>query len=63
MRILSLDLGIKSMGACISDKLNIIPTPLENFFFKENHFNEAIFHFMNNRGEVEGRNKDKNYQI
>jgi len=42
MRILSLDLGIKSMGICITDELNIIAIPLKNFFFEERNFDEAI---------------------
>lgn len=33
MRIISIDLGFKTMGICISDKLNLIPIPLNNFFY------------------------------
>ena len=42
MRILSLDLGTKSVGVCISDELNIIAVPLKNFFFEENDFAAAL---------------------
>ena len=35
MRILALDLGIKTLGISISDDLQIIAQPLENYFFEE----------------------------
>ncbi len=38
MRILSLDLGIKSLGICVSDPSNIIAIPLENFMFERGNF-------------------------
>lgn len=39
MRILGLDLGTKTCGISISDKTNIIATPLETIKFKENDYN------------------------
>lgn len=33
MRILSLDLGTKSLGSCVSDPSNIIAIPVENYIF------------------------------
>lgn len=42
MRILSLDLGTKSLGICISDEMNIIAIPLENFIFEENDYKVAV---------------------
>ncbi len=41
MRILALDLGIKSLGSCISDPSNIIAIPLENFMFDRGEFKIA----------------------
>lgn len=41
MRILSLDLGIRSLGSCISDASNIIAIPLENFIFERGEFDIA----------------------
>ena len=38
MRILSLDLGIRSLGICISDESNIIAIPLENYIFERGNF-------------------------
>lgn len=38
MRILSLDLGIRSLGICISDASNIIAIPLENYIFERGNF-------------------------
>jgi len=35
MRIIALDLGIKSLGIAISDDAKIIAIPLENFLFEE----------------------------
>ncbi len=34
MRILALDLGIKSLGIALSDPTNLIAIPQENFFFE-----------------------------
>ncbi len=42
MRILSLDLGIKSLGVCVSDPSNIIAIPLENFMFEREEWEVAI---------------------
>ncbi len=42
MRVLSLDLGTKSLGSCISDKSNLIAVPLENFLFEENVYKDAL---------------------
>ncbi len=42
MRILSLDLGVKSLGFCVSDEKNIIAIPLENFIFERNDFDQAL---------------------
>ncbi len=42
MRILSLDLGIKSLGVCVSDPSNIIAIPLENFMFEREKWEVAI---------------------
>ncbi len=41
MRVLSLDLGTKSLGICISDPSNIIAIPLENFMFDEQDWDAA----------------------
>ncbi len=41
MRILSLDLGVKSLGVCVSDASNIIAIPLENFMFEREDWNTA----------------------
>lgn len=42
MRILSLDLGTKSLGSCISDKNNLIAIPLENYIFENENYEQAI---------------------
>lgn len=42
MRILSLDLGTKSLGVCVSDETNIIAIPVENFLFEEGKYSLAI---------------------
>ncbi len=47
MRVISLDLGEKSLGICISDELGIIPIPVENFIFERNNFNIASQHIIN----------------
>ena len=41
MRILSLDLGVKSLGSCVSDELNIIAIPIENYLFERGNFEIA----------------------
>lgn len=41
MRILSLDLGVKSLGVCVSDPSNIIAIPVENFMFERGDFDDA----------------------
>ncbi len=41
MRILSLDLGIKSLGVCVSDPSNIIAIPLENYMFEREDWDAA----------------------
>jgi putative Holliday junction resolvase len=46
MRIISLDLGSKSLGIAVTDSLQMIVNPLENFFFKENNFNIALAKIM-----------------
>ena len=46
MRIIALDLGEKSLGICISDELQIIPIPLENYFFDRFDFNQASIHIL-----------------
>lgn len=42
MRILSLDLGIKSLGVCVSDNSNIIAIPIENFMFEREDWESAL---------------------
>ena len=42
MRIASLDLGVKSMGICISDEMKVIAIPLENFTFEHGDLNKPI---------------------
>ena len=42
MRILSLDLGIKSLGISVSDPSNIIAIPLENYIFERGDFNYPL---------------------
>ncbi len=46
MRIISLDLGEKSLGICISDELGIIPIPVENYIFERNNFKVASKHII-----------------
>ncbi len=41
MRILSLDLGVKSLGVCVSDPSNIIAIPLENYMFEREDWEAA----------------------
>lgn len=40
-RIVALDLGEISMGVAISDEMKIIPTPLENYMFERDNFEQA----------------------
>lgn len=42
MRILSLDLGVRSLGSCVSDPNNIIAIPVENFIFKRENYDLAL---------------------
>ncbi len=42
MRVLSLDLGTKSLGICVSDERNIIAIPLENFMFDTYDWDAAL---------------------
>lgn len=42
MRVLSLDLGTKTLGICVSDKLNIIAIPVENFEFETEEYSVAV---------------------
>lgn len=42
MRVLSLDLGVKSLGVCVSDERNIIAIPLENFMFEREEWDIAV---------------------
>ncbi len=42
MRILSLDLGIRSLGICVSDPSNIIAIPVENYIFEREDWNAAL---------------------
>ncbi len=41
MRILSLDLGLASLGVCVSDPSNIIAIPVENFRFEREDWETA----------------------
>lgn len=41
MRILSLDLGSKSLGVCVSDPSNIIAIPIENYMFEREDWETA----------------------
>ncbi len=41
MRVLSLDLGSKSLGVCVSDQSNIIAIPVENYIIKEDDWEDA----------------------
>ena len=42
MRILSVDLGIKSLGIAISDKTNTIATPVGVLFFEKENYAKAV---------------------
>lgn len=42
MRVLSLDLGTKSLGSCVSDEMNLIAMPIENFMFDNEDYNLAF---------------------
>lgn len=41
MRIISIDLGEISLGVAITDKTNTIATPLENYMFKREDYEQA----------------------
>ncbi len=42
MRILSLDLGVRSLGICVSDASNIIAIPVENYIFEREDWDAAL---------------------
>lgn len=42
MRILAIDLGIKSLGTCVSDESNSIAIPVENYIFDREDYPSAI---------------------
>lgn len=42
MRILGVDLGIKSLGIAISDKTNTIATPVGVLFFEKENYAKAV---------------------
>ncbi len=42
MRILSLDLGVRSLGICVSDPSNIIAIPVENYIFEREDWDAAL---------------------
>ena len=42
MRIIGLDLGTKTMGVAISDKLGIIASFYKTFFFKDEDYNSLV---------------------
>lgn len=42
MRIISLDVGEKSLGICISDQMRTIAIPIENYFFERKNFSQAV---------------------
>ncbi len=42
MRILSLDLGTKSLGSCVSDPSNLIAIPVENYIFDNENYELAV---------------------
>lgn len=41
MRVLSLDLGTKSLGVCVSDSSNLIAIPVENYMFEGEDYSLA----------------------
>ncbi len=47
MRIISLDVGEKSLGICISDSNKIIAIPLENYIFPRYDFDNAVEKIIN----------------
>ncbi len=53
MRILGLDLGIKSLGIALSDELLFLATGKENFMFAENDFPKAIARILEYSREYE----------
>ena len=40
-RIVALDLGEKSLGICITDEMQIIPIPVENYMFERFNLDQA----------------------
>ena len=40
-RVVALDLGEKSLGICITDEMQIIPIPVENYIFERYNLEEA----------------------
>lgn len=42
MRVLGVDLGIKSLGIAISDKTNTIATPVGVLFFEKENYTKAV---------------------
>ena len=40
-RVVALDLGEKSLGICISDEMQIIPIPVENYIFERFNLEQA----------------------
>ena len=56
MRVMSLDLGSKSVGICVSDEMQIIAIPVENFIFDEYDVDAAInrvIELIESYGDVE----------
>ncbi len=46
-RVVALDLGEKSLGICISDEMQIIPIPVENYIFERFNLDQAKQRVMN----------------
>jgi len=44
MRYLGIDLGVKTMGLAITDNTNTIVSPLENYEFTRNNYQQCIVH-------------------
>ena len=55
MRILGLDLGIKTCGIALTDELQITAQPKENFRFEEKDFNSLLKHLKSyiDKGDIE----------
>lgn len=41
-RVMSIDFGLRNIGVCVSDKLNLIPTPIDNFSFEDDNIDKKI---------------------